>query len=150
MTKIAKAAKVLEKGDGADCDDPETEDRPVGAARAIPPTLGGSRLQFLREQAERDREAARPALDMVAELSAAAEGRGDIEAVQLCVAATLAIHRGDQPNLLKALAVIQERARPASKVGADDRELLIEATAKLGVDAATEALRRAKVYGRRK
>lgn len=82
-------------------------------------------------------------------LEAAARERGDELSLARCGMLRVALRRGQHRQVAILFEHLSEAAKPKPSVSADDREVLIDAVGKLGVEAATEALRRARAAAKR-
>ena len=111
--------------------------RGSSTARLISAKARADRAALRREQFEAEEKALAPMVETLDRLEAAARERGD----------ELSLARHRQVAIL--FEQLSEAAKPKPQVSADDRELLVEAVAKLGVDAATEALKRARAAAKR-
>lgn len=151
MTTSRKTAKALGKDCGAMDDEPsEPIQTPDVRAKSEADTRAGARLILLREQAERAEAFVRPVLDRLDQFAAAAAELGRADVLAIVDLTKLAAVKGDHAVATRNIERIVAALAPKHEVKAADREVLIEAVAKLGLDAANEALRRARTYARRK
>lgn len=123
--------------------------RGSSAARLISAKARADRAALRREQFEAEEQAMAPMVETLDRLEAAARERGDELSLARCGMLRVALRRGQHRQVAILFEQLSEAAKPKPSVSADDRELLIAAVAQLGIDAATEALRRARAAAKR-
>ncbi|HMR34113.1 MAG TPA: hypothetical protein PKA13_09450 [Geminicoccaceae bacterium] len=103
-----------------------------------------------REQFEAEEKALAPLVETLDRLEAAARERGDELSLARCGMLRVALRRGQHRQVAILFEQLSEAAKPKPVVSPDDRDLLVEAVASLGIEAATEVLKRARAAAKRR